>query len=266
MPNLPCQGEIPSRQRPAMSKTSSTTLASPNPAQAADYVLPKPARAAEVVVVHPNQGPGAGYRRGGQVARTFGDHFGLLAQTQSMFLAEVRERLQALDASIAEASKAQLKGAVRELLGIVDWCDTLQADLIADSSCAADGNEPVDLEALAEEIAVAERAAGREVRVRGSVPVRWWGDCALCADLLRAAIGLVAERTNGQGSLLVELSEAAGLPCLRVTGTADPHDGIEPATISRFRTLVELVGATVRPDALGPGGVGLEILLASSRS
>lgn len=248
-----------------MTKTSSPTCVPSTAAPAAhDYVLPKRPRQAAVVVVPPP--PNEVLDRGGEAARALGGHFQLFAETQGVFLAEIRERLEALDSTIAEASKAQMKGAVRELLGVIEWCDSLQTDLQADCQRATDGQLPIDLGLVLEEVAGRERAAGHEVQVRGSFPLRWWGARVRLQRLLETALQLVAERTNGQGSRCLELSEVAGAPCVRIAGAGDPHDGLEPTTIARFRTLVEQVGATVRPDALGPGGVGMLIQLPPARS
>ncbi len=247
-----------------MTKTNSPTFEPMTAAPAAhDYVLPKRPRPAAVVVVPP--GPSELGDRGGEAARTLGGHFQLLAETQGMFLAEIRERLEALDGTIAEATKAQMKGAVRELLGVIEWCDTLQADLQADCERATGGQLPIDLGLLLEEVAGRERAAGHEVLVRGSFPLPWWGARAPLSRLLETALQLVAERTNGHGPRCLELSEVGGAPCLRVAGHGDPHEGLEPTTIARFRTLVDQVGASVRPDALGPGGVGMLIQLSPAR-
>jgi hypothetical protein len=45
-----------------------------------------------------------------------------------------------------------------------------------------------------------------------------------------------------------------------VTGAGDPADP-DPDAVSRFRSAVASIGATVAPDAIGPGGCGMRIRL-----
>lgn len=229
---------------------------------AIDYVLPAPPRGgAEVVVVAPRRDVTAVLRRGGEVARTLGDRFLALAESQQLFLEELRDRLDQLDGAIAETPRALLKGAVRETLAVLDWCDTVQADLVAESRQAARGAEPIDVAALCREVAAGVHLDDQPVVVVGRQDAPWWGDAAALADVVRLGLGLVAERTQGHGARSLEIAEAPGAVRLWLASHGEPGDGVEPDSVERFRAAVQRLGATVRPDALGPGSSGLVIEL-----
>lgn len=223
-------------------------------ATTSDYVLPAPPRGnGEIVVVAPANDSAPALRRGGEVARVLGDRFLALTESQQLFFAELRERMGTLDASVAEASRAQIKGAVKELVGVLDWCDAVQRDLVYESRCAASGQEPLDLVVLAEDVA-ARLGLDRAVLVSGQAGARWWGEAAVAADLIRAGIELLAERAPGSSAIAVDVQLAGGRIRLRFATVGEPGDSIEPATIRRFRAAVEHLGAAVLPDELGMGG------------
>ena len=117
-----------------------------------DYVLPAPPRGTgEIVVVAPPGDGASSLSRGAEVARRLGARFTALGESQQLFLGELRERIVAIDGVVAEASRAQLKGALGELLAVLDWCDAVQLDALQEAARAADGEEPIDLAAFAEE-------------------------------------------------------------------------------------------------------------------
>lgn len=223
----------------------------------ADYVLPAPQRATgEVVVVAPRSDGGAALRRGGDVARAIGQRMQAFGESQQMITAELRERLLALDVAIADASRAQLKGAVHDALAVLDWCDAAQAEQLREGGLAARGNEPLDLAELCETLAADHRSLGQQVAVTGRSSRVFWGDASVLAELVRRAIGIVAERVGGAAVALTVVDGAAGVELL-VDSRGEPGDGVEPATVSRFRAAVEQAGASVRPGPLGTGGAGL---------
>ena len=92
------------------------------------YLLPTARRRPGGFVVD-----GSGALPGGGVA-AFAQKTLLHAECLQQLLAEVRDRLRQLDAATTEDSRARLKGAVRELTGVVDWCDAVQAALSTDAA------------------------------------------------------------------------------------------------------------------------------------
>lgn len=229
---------------------------------ATEYVLPPPPRASgDVVVVAPRTDLARTWRRGSEVARALGDRFLLQLESQQVFAAELRERLRALDGAIADATRAQLKGAVREVFAVLDWSDAVHADLLCEARLAAAGAEPIEVADLCQEVGAHAQATGQPVFVSGRANAPWWGSAVALADVVRHALGAVAERTQGSGARTIEVGETAGCIRICITGAGEPADAVDAATITRFRRAVEELGAAVRPDALGPGSAGLVIEL-----
>ena len=48
---------------------------------------------------------------------------------------------------------------------------------------------------------------------------------------------------------------------LHIASRGEPGDGVDAETVRRFRAAVERIGASVRPDQMGPGGCGMRVLL-----
>ena len=226
----------------------------------ADYVLPVPTRpVGEVVVVANDRDPASSLRRGGEVARALGDHFLALAECQQLFCAELRESLLRFDAAIAEATRAQLKGSVRDALHVLDWVDSVQADLVGMSRKAAGGAEPIDLVDLCSLVAMQGGTLQRHIDVAGVANGPWWGDLAALHETLRLAVALVAERSAGSAAIRIRIEDSGGQASLCVTSSGEPTDGVEALTVERFRASIDRIGARVRPDAMGTGGSGLVI-------
>ena len=245
--------------RPSMT-TRPARVADP---KASPYVLPALRRGTGDFIVLPTRS-GAGLERGARVARSLGGRFQAFADCQQQFLAEMRLRLQALDTAIAEDSRAQLKGAVRGALDVLDWCDVVQGDLQTESAWAASGFEPVDVNEIVQAVAAEAGTADNDVRVGGHLGRSWWGDAALLAEVVRQGLALVAERTGGLGSRRIEVGSVDGGAWVRIAGSGEPTDGPDGVAVQRFRQVVERLGARVVPDALGPGGAGLVLLLPGS--
>lgn len=240
-----------------MTNQPNEALATP----ATDYVLPMPPRATgEVVVLTPQRDGTGALRRGSDVARAIGVRMLAFAEHQQLLATELRDRLQALDVEIADASRAQLKGAVHDLVAVLDWCDAAQLELVRESRCAASGLELLDLAELCESIAGEVRAQGLLVSVTGSSNRVFWGDALALAELVRQAIAVIAERAAGAPVALEVVDAGAGIEVM-VGSRGEPGDGVEPATVRRFRAAVERVGATVRPGPFGLGGAGLRLVL-----
>lgn len=228
-----------------------------------EYVLPSPPRTGgDVVVVAPRVDSARAFRRGGQVAQALGERFVMLAEIQAIFASEMRARLRDLDLAIPEATKAQLKGAVRELMSVLEWSDALHADVVAQSRLAAKGAEPIDVLELCSDVAAEVQVAGQPVVVRGADVAPWWGVASDLAELVRQALAVVGERSQGIGARSIEVAQASGVVTVRVSGVGEPADAIDASTVARFRRAVGEVGATVRPDAMGPGGAGLVLELS----
>ena len=226
-----------------------------------EYILPAAPRVgAEIVVVPPTRLPFSELRRGGEVARALGDRFLAHAECLQQFLAEVRTRLSSLDNTLTERSRAQLKGALRDVLGVLDWCDAIQSDLQQDCSRAAGGAEPIDVVELCRSVAAADGSAD-PVQVSGQLPTAWWGEARVLAKALELGLALVAERTGGSGCRFVEVSAGETNPKIRIACSGDPRGEVDPDAVRRFRQAVEQVGARVLPDAIGPGGSGLVVEL-----
>ncbi|MBL8735092.1 MAG: hypothetical protein JNL12_01565 [Planctomycetes bacterium] len=233
-----------------MSQQAAKILSVPT---AADYVLPaRPRGNGEIVVVPPAADGLTALRRGGDVARTIGARFRTLAEGQRLFLDEVRERLTALDGAIADSSRAQLKGAVRELAAVLDWCDAVQADLLQEAAAASLGAEPIDVATLAEEVLPAI-GLDRPVLVRGHGEERYWGEAVLVADLLQRGVELLAERAQGPGAISVDVAHAGEALRLRFEAIGEPTEGLDPATVRRFRHAVDALAGVVLPGELGVG-------------
>lgn len=234
-----------------MSQQAAKTLSVPT---AADYVLPaRPRGNGEIVVVPTSVDRLSALRRGGEVARTIGARVAVLAEGQRLFLDEVHERLAALDGAIADSSRAQLKGAVRELVAVLGWCDAVQTDLVREAEAAARGAEPIDVATLAEEVVVPALGLDRPVLVRGHGAGSYLGEAVLVADLLQRGIELLAERAQGPGAIAVEVVHTGLALRLRFDAVGEPSDGLDPATVRRFRHAVDALAGVVLPGELGTG-------------
>ncbi|MFY9342895.1 MAG: hypothetical protein WAT39_10420 [Planctomycetota bacterium] len=231
---------------------------------ASEYVLPTPpAKAAEVVVVARRRDVGATLRRGGDVARQLGERFLLLAESHQILAAEVRSRLQALDGAIADASRAQLKGALREAAAVLDWCDTVDTDMVREGRLAAAGHEPIDIAELCTMVAAERQADGPPILVSGQAGP-WWGASATLAEVVGLALDLVAERSQGSGAIAVEVAALGGRTTIAVRAGNSGSEQVDPEVIGRFRRAAAELGAAVHPDASGPGGAGLVLRLPAA--
>lgn len=233
--------------------------------ETSEYVLPKPPRpAGEVLVVAGRPAAVAAHRHATDAVRSIGDRFLLLAECQQQFLVELRQSLEALDGAIADDARARLKAALHGALQVLDWCDAAQQDLLATGNHAVRGLRPIDLLEFCREFAAEVQANGSPVVIAGSALRPWWGDAGKLAAALHAGLVVVAERTGGQGTLVVEVATNAEGHQVRIAGRGEPSDDLDPAAVAAFRAAVERLGATVLPDHLGVGGTGLVLHLPSS--
>lgn len=223
---------------------------------AQQYVLPSPPRSAPTV---PTAAPGRSYlpQRHAEAASMLGKRMATMSGCQEQFLGELRTRLLHLDEAIAEAPRAQLKGALRGVLEVLDWCDEVQAQMAKEAEFAGQGWMPLDLGTLCSSLAqelpeVLAAPAGRTA---------WWGDGRLVDELLRSAITLLHERMGGKGRVLLEATESPAGPVLSLQGSGDAIDAVEPGSADRFRRLADRLGARVQPGPLGVGSAALTIYL-----
>jgi len=225
------------------------------------YVLPAAPRVVgEIVVVPPARLPLSELRRGGEVARALGDCFLTHAECLQHFLAEIRTRLVSLDSALAEDSRAQLRGALHDVLSVLEWCDAVQSELQQDCGRAAARAEPIDVVDLCRLVAASSGPADL-VQVSGQLPTTWWGEARTLAKALELGLALVAERAGGSGCRFVEVYAEATHPRIRIASSGDPQEEVDRDAVRRFRQAVAQVGARVLPDAIGPGGSGLVIEL-----
>lgn len=233
----------------------------------ANYVLPAkpplvaPRPAGELVVVSPQRDLDAAFRRGGEVAKAVGERFLAAAENHRVFLDELRGRLQALDGAIAEATRAQIKGALQGVLDVLGWCDAAEGDVMANARLAATGAEPIDVAALCEEIAQQNATPDRPIYVRGTTSAAWWGSAAALAETVRHALALVAERTQSAGARSLEVRETPAGVQIECAAAGEPGDGVETATVTRFRRAIAAIGAAVSPAPQGIGSAALVIAL-----
>jgi len=230
------------------------------------YVLPtRPPTPPRLVEVAPPLSDvaadfGRACRRGGEVAKALGTRFVAASENLRVFTTELRSRLEELDGAVAEATRAQIKGALRGAFDVLDWCDVAQGDLLAQSQRAAAGAEPIHVLAMCEELAAQEHRADRPVHVAGVAGAVWWGAAEGLATALRGALRLASERALGQGARSIEVRETAQAVFVefRANGDAGP---VAPESVDAFRRAVAAVGAAVLPTALGIGAPGLVVAL-----
>lgn len=229
--------------------------------ESSEYVLPtRPRPAGEVVVVANHRDVGASLRRGSEVARQLGERFLAMAESQQLLAAELRERLERLDGAIAEASRAQLKGAVRDVLAVLEWSDAVNTELLREGRLAAEGKESIDVAELCTAVAGERQTSEQPIHVGGQCNA-WWGSAPLLAEALGLAIDLVGERSLGVGARSVEVADAPGQVRITVGASGETADRVDPATIERFRRTAAELGASIAPDATGLGGAGIVLQL-----
>lgn len=228
-----------------------------------EYVLPAPPRGQRAQLTTSGAVASARPAAAGGVATAIGARMQVQVESFDGLLAEVRSRLERLDAAIAEDSRAQLKGAVREVGEVVDWCHALQESLRAETARAVAGEEPLDLPALCQQV-VAVCDAAAPVHVIAHRPVTCWGKRAPTRSLIERALDLVAARTGGRGLRCLEIDWQDDVPVLRVRSQGEPGGDLRPEVVSAFRDAAARAGAVVAPDEHGPGGAGLLLRFVQS--
>jgi len=237
----------------------STTHSEVSASDVAGYVLPnRPRRTGGALVVPSHDSTHSGlHRRTGEVAKRIGERVLLLAECQQQFLGELRTGLQALEGAVVDDARIRLQACVRSAITVLDWCDSLQDDLLGEGRRAARGWQPIDLAEFCGDVATESAAHGIAAVVTGGTAQPWWGDAGLFAETMRAGLAVVAERSAGPGVIRIEISGTQEAARVRIAGNGDPVAEIDESAIHLFRQAVERLGGRVVPDALGPGGTGL---------
>lgn len=199
-------------------------------------------------------------RRGGAVAKALGARFTAATENLRVFTTELRSRLEALDGVVAEATRAQIKGALRGAFDVLDWCDVAQGDLLAQTQRAAAGAEPIDVLALCADLGEQEQRPDRPVHVHGVAGAVWWGEAEALVGAVRAGLRLASERAVGQGARGIEVRETAQAVLVEILANGDAGP-VAPESVAAFRRAVAAIGASVLPTALGVGVPGLVIEL-----
>ena len=230
---------------------------------AGEYVLPSPPRGQRAPLTASAPSGAARPLDAAGVATAIGARFQVQADSLEGLLAEVRGRLEHLDAAIAEDSRAQLKGAVRELGEVVGWCAALQESLADEAARAARGEEPLDLPALCQQV-VAASESEEPIHVIAQRPVTCWGQRRATRRLIEQALALVSARTGGRGLRCVEIDWQGDAPVLRIRSQGEPGSELSSEQVGAFRAAAEGAQVRVAPDEHGPGGAGLLLTLADS--
>jgi hypothetical protein len=241
-----------------MTANTRSVDASPAP----HYVLPSPPRriAGEGPGAAPPRDPEADFRRGEETARQLGDRLALLCEHQELLLGELRERLVALDAEIVDAPRARCRGALREALAVLDWADAAQQDLVRESRLAQGGAEPIDVAALCRDVARRVAVGDQPIYVTGEARATVWGRAPAIACLVREALTVVADRTQGRGARSIDVFEEQGEVRLAIRSTGIPAAPVAAESVARFHRACERAGAVSRPDETG--GVASALVLA----
>ncbi|MFN9704182.1 MAG: hypothetical protein ACK595_05090 [Planctomycetota bacterium] len=226
----------------------------PTPPRLVEIAPPSPDAAADFARV---------CRRGGAVAKALGARFVAAAENLRVFTAELRSRLGELDGAIAEATRAQIKGALRGAFDVLDWCDVAHDDLLAQSRRAAGGEEPIDVLVLCEEVAGPEARAERPVHVHGVAGAIWWGEAEALATAVRGALRLASERALGSGARSIEVRETAQAVFVEVCANGDCGP-VAAESVVAFRRAAAAIGARVLPTGLGAAAPGLVLALPKS--
>jgi hypothetical protein len=242
-----------------MSTTRTDVPAPAATAHSGGYVLPKPARPANEFVL-----PGARpmpRALAAEVARAIGHRTSALLECQARLLDELRQGIGEIDADLGDATRARLRGLVKNASSVLDWCGAVQADLARESAWAARGLQPIELQGFLRELQGSAGAAGTALQLRAEREVTWWGDGARLGEVMVSALDLVRARVGGSPSALIELQEAGPGCAIRVAGLGAVAAEIDAALVESFRHAVALLGARVTPDPRGPAGTGFVLQL-----
>ncbi len=198
----------------------------------------------------------------GEGLRCLGGRLLALLDCQERFFEEMRLSLVEMQGTIRDESRARIQRQMDTLGEILDWCETVHADLVIEGRRAKAGDVPLDLVRVARAAAATfAEAEDAQVEVRGPTARPCWGDEASLTELLRLGIELVSRRCGGEGPITVEVGPAGPAHAVRICCLGEPLPFQASRQVERFRALAEATGARVEPDDLGPGRAGIVLRL-----
>lgn len=164
-----------------------------------------------------------------------------------------------LSDAVVDGSRAALKSKVNVLGEILEWTGAVSEELGGEARRALAGESRTDTEDLLRILGreIEEEQPGVRVTVSGNPLQRCWGRPQVLKELFRLGLNLTRLRMGGAGAITMEIGEEGGIIHHRILGLGEPARLEEPEAMARFSNMVREVGATVRPDSLGPYGTGM---------
>lgn len=164
-----------------------------------------------------------------------------------------------LSDAVVDGSRAALKSKVNVLGEILEWTGAVSEELGGEARRALAGESRTDTEDLLRILGreIEEEQPGVRVTVSGNPLQRCWGRPQVLKELFRLGLNLTRLRMGGAGAITMEIGEEGGIIHHRILGLGEPARLEEPEAMARFLNMVREVGATVRPDSLGPYGTGM---------
>lgn len=187
-----------------------------------------------------------------------------LSADLDQFLGEGRRELAELTEDIDEGTRARLKHRAKVLREIFDWLDQVSRDIAAEARSAAGGALPIDLTELCVELAVDREQRAPSVRIAvapdpGERRVRLPAQPA--AELLAAALALVAARIGNHGVIEVETEAQGDWLAVRMAGVGAVQPIAADELIETVKALATELGVEIRRDRV-QGEAGAAMVLA----
>src|SRR5262249_29810506 len=131
------------------------------------------------------------------------------------------EELRAVLAQIGDAApsepRVRIAALARTAGEVLDWCASVQQELLAEGGRAARGEQQIDLLGLCQDVLHdCGEAFDRPIQLAGFAVRSVWGSVATLGRLVRLAVELVAARTAGTGSILLGIGDDERGPFLHL--------------------------------------------------
>jgi hypothetical protein len=200
--------------------------------------------------------------RADSALRQLGARIAAQVSGQDVLLQELRLALRSLQTALmAEGGAAASAAILATANEIVEWCHAVQVELHDEASRAVDGQQAIDLLALASE--ALQGAFGSvpdaPVRLSGATSHALWGKPAEAGALLRTALQLVAARSPDAKGLHIELGDGEDGPEVAVFANGGAAAEPDAERIEAFREACEACAARVVPDQATAGIAGLRL-------